>query len=140
MALGIDEIDDAGACLPGEGIKPLVEGIEAVTEAFVIGIDGPGGAYWMPLFVTLADGAELDDALIDTIRTRIRTVLSPRHVPDEIIAAPGIPHTRTGKKLEVPITAVMAGRGDVSMDPRSIDRPDLIDWYRDQGARHRWSD
>ena len=121
-------------------IYEVVEGIEAVTEAFVIGIDGPGGAYWMPLFVTLADGAELDDALIDTIRTRIRTVLSPRHVPDEIIAAPGIPHTRTGKKLEVPITAVMAGRGDVSMDPRSIDRPDLIDWYRDQGARHRWSD
>ena len=121
-------------------IYEVVEGIEAITEAFVIGIDGPGGAYWMPLFVTLADGAELDGALIDTIRTRIRTVLSPRHVPDEVIEAPGIPHTRTGKKLEVPITAIMAGHSEVSMDPRSIDRPDLIDWYRDQGARHRWSD
>ena len=120
-------------------IYEVVEGIDAVTEAFVIGIDGPGGAYWMPLFVTLADGVDLDDELIGAIRTRIRTVLSPRHVPDEVIAAPGIPHTRTGKKLEVPVTAIMAGRSEVSLDPRSIDRPDLIDWYRDQGLRHRWT-
>jgi acetoacetyl-CoA synthetase len=77
--------------------------------------------------------------LVDTIRSAIRTKLSPRHVPDDIIAAPGIPHTRTGKKLEVPVTAIMAGRAEVSLDPRSIDNPDLIEWYREQGARHRWA-
>ena len=87
----------------------------------------------MPLFVTLTEGRELDDALIDTIRSQIRTRLSPRHVPDDVIAAPGIPHTRTGKKLEVPVTAILAGHTDVSLDPRAIDRPDLIDWYRRQG-------
>lgn len=119
-------------------IYEVVEGIDKVTEAFVIGIDGPGGAYWMPLFVTLADGAVLDDGLVDTIRSQIRSRLSPRHVPDEVIAAPGIPHTRTGKKLEVPVTAVMAGHSEVSLDPRSIDRPDLVDWYREQGQMHRW--
>ena len=120
-------------------IYEVVEGLDAVTEAFVVGIDGPGGAYWMPLFVTLADGHDLDDALIDTIRTAIRTRLSPRHVPDDVIAAPGIPHTRTGKKLEVPVTAILAGHSEVSMDPRAIDRPDLIDWYREQGRRHTWT-
>ncbi|MGI9162512.1 MAG: acetoacetate--CoA ligase [Mycobacterium sp.] len=120
-------------------IYEVVEGIDAVTEAFVIGIDGPGGDYWMPLFVTMAEGVDLDEGLIGTIRTRIRTVLSPRHVPDEVIAAPGIPHTRTGKKLEVPVTAIMAGHSEVSLDPRSVDRPDLIDWYREQGLRHRWN-
>ena len=116
----------------------MVEGIDAVTEAFVIGIDGPGGAYWMPLFVTLADGVALDDALVGTIRSQIRSRLSPRHVPDAVIAAPGIPHTRTGKKLEVPVTAVMAGHDAVALDPRSIDRPELIDWYREQGRSHHW--
>ena len=119
-------------------IYEAVEGIDEVTEAFVVGVDGPDGAYWMPLFVTLAEGATFDDDLVATIRTRIRTALSPRHVPDEVIAAPGIPHTRTGKKLEVPITAILAGHTEVSMDPRAIDRPDLIDWYREQGRRHRW--
>ena len=114
-------------------IYEVVEGLEEVTEAFVLGVDQPGGKYWMPLFVTLTEGRELDDALIDTIRSQIRTRLSPRHVPDDVIAAPGIPHTRTGKKLEVPVTAILAGHTDVSLDPRAIDRPDLIDWYRRQG-------
>jgi acetoacetyl-CoA synthetase len=119
-------------------IYEAVEAIDAIAEAFVVGVDGPDGAYWMPLFVTLAPGHSLDEDLVRTIGTRIRTVLSPRHVPDEVIAAPGIPHTRTGKKLEVPVTAILAGRTEVSLDPRSIDRPDLIDWYREQGLRHQW--
>jgi acetoacetyl-CoA synthetase len=119
-------------------IYEVVEAIDAIAEAFVLGIDGPGGTYWMPLFVTLAPGRCLDDALIETIRTQIRTRLSPRHVPDDVIATPGIPHTRTGKKLEVPITAIMAGHTDVSLDPRSIDNPDLIDFYREQGRAHQW--
>jgi acetoacetyl-CoA synthetase len=120
-------------------IYEVVEGLEAVTEAFVVGIDGPDGAYWMPLFVVPAPGRTVDDDLIDTIRTAIRSRLSPRHVPDDVIAAPGIPHTRTGKKLEVPVTAIMAGHGEVSLDPRAIDRPELIEWYREQGRAHRWS-
>jgi len=119
-------------------IYEVVEALDQVSEAFVLGIDGPDGAYWMPLFVTLPGGRELDAALVDTIRTEIRTRLSPRHVPDDVIAAPGIPHTRTGKKLEVPVTAIMAGHEGVSLDPRSIDNPDLIDWYRQQGRAHRW--
>ncbi|MBU3752046.1 MAG: acetoacetate--CoA ligase, partial [Mycobacterium sp.] len=119
-------------------IYEVVEGLEAVIEAFVLGVDGPGGRYWMPLFVVLAEGRELDDALAGEIRTALRTRLSPRHVPDEIIAAPGIPHTRTGKKLEVPVTAILGRRGDASLDPRSVDRPELIDWYRERGRAHRW--
>ena len=119
-------------------IYEVVESLPAISEAFVVGVDGPSGGYWMPLFVTLAEGVVLDPDLIDAIGERIRTRLSPRHVPDEVIAAPGIPHTRTGKKLEVPVTAIMAGHTEVSLDPRAIDRPELIDWYRRQGRAHRW--
>ena len=93
----------------------------------------------MPLFVTLVpDAGGLDDGLRDRIRDAIRTRLSPRHVPDEIVEAPGIPHTRTGKKLEVPVTGILAGRSDVALDPRSVDDPDLLGFYRDLGASHRW--
>lgn len=119
-------------------IYEVVEALDAVTEAFVLGVDGPDGAYWMPLFVTLADGRELDDELVGAIRSTVRTRLSPRHVPDDVIAAPGIPHTRTGKKLEVPVTAIMAGHSDVSLDPRSVDNPDLIEWYAELGRAHTW--
>jgi acetoacetyl-CoA synthetase len=86
----------------------------------------------------MAPGSRLDGPLKDKICNAIRTKLSPRHVPDEIIEAPGIPHTRTGKKLEVPITGILAGRSDVAVDPRSIDNPDLLDWYRERGRAHSW--
>ncbi|MFZ2509913.1 MAG: acetoacetate--CoA ligase [Gordonia sp. (in: high G+C Gram-positive bacteria)] len=119
-------------------IYEVVEGIDEIAEAFVLGVDGPDGAYWMPMFVTLVPAAELTDELSARVAAEIRTRLSPRHVPDEIVVALGIPHTRTGKKLEVPITAVLAGRSEVNIDPRSVDDPGLIDWYREQGAAHRW--
>ncbi|MBA4026084.1 MAG: acetoacetate--CoA ligase [Gordonia sp.] len=119
-------------------IYEVVEGIDQVAEGFVLGVDGPGGAYWMPLFVTLTPGSNLDDALIAEIRSEIRARLSPRHVPDEVIVAPGIPHTRTGKKLEVPVTAILAGRSDVAVDPRSVDDPELLEWFRERGAAHSW--
>jgi acetoacetyl-CoA synthetase len=120
-------------------IYEVVEGIDQIAEGFVLGVDGPSGAYWMPLFLTLTPGSILDDELISQIRTRIRSRLSPRHVPDEVIEAPGIPHTRTGKKLEVPVTAIMSGRSDVAVDPRSIDNPELLDWYRERGDAHSWA-
>jgi len=96
----------------------------------VIGVEQPNGAYWMPLFVVLAAGAELNDALIGQISAAIRTQVSPWHVPDQIIAAPGIPHTKTGKKLEVPIKRLLQG-GDPSqiVDHSAVDNPELIDWF-----------
>jgi acetoacetyl-CoA synthetase len=120
-------------------IYEVVEGIEQIAEGFVVGVDGPGDAYWMPLFITLTPGASLDESLVARIRSEIRHRLSPRHVPDEVVVAPGIPHTRTGKKLEVPVTAILAGRADVAVDPRSVDEPSLLEWYREQGRAHSWS-
>ncbi|MDT0202946.1 acetoacetate--CoA ligase [Nocardioides sp. AE5] len=107
-----------------------VEAMPEVREALVIGLELEGGGYWMPLFVVLADGVELDDDLTTRIKEAIRSHASPRHVPDDVIAAPGIPHTRTGKKLEVPVKKVLAGK-DLSgaLDPGSVDAPELLDWY-----------
>lgn len=119
-------------------IYEVVEAMDEIAEGFVLGVDGPGGQYWMPLYVTMAAGHSLDPDLANRIASQIRTRLSPRHVPDEVIEAPGIPHTRTGKKLEVPICGILAGRAEVSLDPRSIDAPELVDWYREQGSKHRW--
>ncbi|MBB4919320.1 acetoacetate--CoA ligase [Streptosporangium saharense] len=115
-----------------------VEDLPQVAEALVVGIEEADGGYWMPLFVTTAPGVELDEELRDVIRAAIRTHASPRHVPDDIIAAPGIPHTRTGKKLEVPVKRLLRGDDPASVvDPASIDRPDLLAWYREIGTQHR---
>jgi acetoacetyl-CoA synthetase len=49
----------------------------------------------------------LDDALRGAIATALRQALSPRHVPDDVVAVPAIPHNRTGKKLELPVKRIL---------------------------------
>ncbi|MBE1550110.1 acetoacetyl-CoA synthetase [Mycobacterium sp. OAS707] len=111
-------------------IYQAVERLPEIAEALVIGAEQPDGGYWMPLFVVLVDDAELTDELRDRIKGTIREEVSPRHVPDEIIVAPGVPHTRTGKKLEVPIKKLFQG-ADASrvVEKSAVDDPALLDWY-----------
>jgi acetoacetyl-CoA synthetase len=116
-------------------IYQAVERVPEVLESLVIGAELPGGGYWMPLYVTLAPGAELDDALRSRITAAIREHASPRHVPDEVVPAPGIPHTRTGKKLEVPIKRMMQGQDPAAVvDPRVVDDPQVLAWFVAQAA------
>ncbi|OBF97901.1 acetoacetate-CoA ligase [Mycobacterium sp. 852002-51152_SCH6134967] len=111
-------------------IYQAVERLPEVAEALIIGVDEADGGYWMPLFVVLTEGAELTDEVRDRIKNTVREEVSPRHVPDEIIAAPGVPHTRTGKKLEVPIKKLFQGADAAKVVERSaVDDPDLLDWY-----------
>jgi len=111
-------------------IYQAVERLPEIAEALVIGAEQPDGGYWMPLFVVLADDAELTDELCDRIRRTIREEVSPRHVPDDILVAPGVPHTRTGKKLEVPIKKLLQGADPGRIVERSaVDDPALLEWY-----------
>jgi acyl-coenzyme A synthetase/AMP-(fatty) acid ligase len=111
-------------------IYHVVEQFDEIAEALVVGVEQPEGEYWMPLFVVLNPGRELDEALTGKIRQAIREQASPRHVPDEIIAAPAIPHTRTGKKLEIPVKRILQG-GDPRqiLDPGAVDNPDALAWF-----------
>jgi acetoacetyl-CoA synthetase len=119
-----------GVRMGSADIYDAVDEIPEVVDSLVLGIEQQDGGYWMPLFVVLADGTNLDEALRHRIAESIRRKASPRHVPDDIIAAPGIPHTRTGKKLEVPLKRLLQGASvDSVVDPASVDDPTLIDWY-----------
>ncbi len=90
-------------------IYAAVESVPEVLDAVVLGVEQPEGGYWMPLFVQLAPGAALTDELVTRLKESIRRAASPRHVPDEVIAVPGVPHTRTGKRLEVPLKRLFQG-------------------------------
>jgi acetoacetyl-CoA synthetase len=116
-----------GVRMGSADIYAAVDSLPGIVESLVIGAEQPDGAYWMPLFVVLAEGVTLDDELIELIRTRIREHASARHVPDEIIEVPGIPHTRTGKKLEVPVKRLLQGDPvDKVADPDTIDDASLL--------------
>jgi acetoacetyl-CoA synthetase len=116
-----------GVRMGSADIYAAVEILPGIDDSLVIGAEQPDGSYWMPLFVVLSEGQDLDDELRTSVRDSIRSHASPRHVPDEIIAVTGIPRTRTGKKLEVPIKRIMQGvsAGD-ALKVESVDRPELI--------------
>ncbi|MFD4503907.1 acetoacetate--CoA ligase [Streptomyces sp. NPDC058457] len=127
-----------GVRLGSADIHDVVERLPEIAEALVIGVEEPDGGYWMPLFVVLAAGAALDDTLRDRIRAAVRAGVSPRHVPDEILEVPGIPHTRTGKKLEVPVKRLLQGAPMTdAADPSAVDAPDLLGHYARLGAARR---
>ena len=116
-----------GVRLGSADIYAVVEALPEVREALVIGAELDDGGYWMPLFLVLEPGHELDDHLRERITTAIRTQASPRHVPDDVLPVTAIPHTRTGKKLEVPVKRLIQGAPlDRVAGRDAVDDPDLL--------------
>jgi acetoacetyl-CoA synthetase len=83
--------------------------VPEIDDSLIVNLDLPGGGFFMPLFVTLKEGARLDDALVEKVRTCMRKTYSARHVPDKIYSVAAIPYTLTGKKMEVPVRRILMG-------------------------------
>jgi acetoacetyl-CoA synthetase len=109
----------------------VVEVRPDVADSLVVHLeDEVGGPGRLLLFVALAEGAVLDDELRTALATAVRTELSPRHVPDEIHAVPGIPRTLSGKKLEVPIKRILSGTApEVAASRGSLANPESLDYF-----------
>ncbi|WP_116210574.1 acetoacetate--CoA ligase [Streptomyces olivoreticuli] len=123
-----------GVRMGSSDIYEAVERLPEIRESLVIGVEQPDGGYWMPLFVHLAPGATLDEELLARIKHTIREQLSPRHVPDEVIEVTGIPHTLTGKRIEVPVKRLLQGTPlEKAVNPGSVDNVDLLHFYEKLG-------
>ncbi|MCP9981396.1 acetoacetate--CoA ligase [Actinomadura madurae] len=111
-------------------VYAAVEPLPEVVDCLMIGVEQDDGGYWMPLFVQLVDGAELDDELRRTIREAIAGNASRRHVPDDILAVPGVPRTRTGKRVEVPVKRLFQGLpAERAAGAGSLENPAVIEHY-----------
>ncbi|MCO5119499.1 MAG: acetoacetate--CoA ligase [Burkholderiaceae bacterium] len=107
-----------------------VETIPAVIDSLVVDLEYLGRDSYMPLFVVLREGAVLDEALLGQINSRIRTAMSPRHLPSEVIVAPEIPRTLSGKKLELPVKKLLMGVApEKALNRDAMANPASIDWY-----------
>jgi len=112
--------------------------IPEVQDALIVNLDLPGGGFFMPLFVKLAPGVELDAALEAKIRYTLRREYTPRHVPDKIYQAPGIPYTLTGKKMEVPVRRILTGVPPEKAANRSgVSDPGSLDFFITYAARQQ---
>ena len=104
-----------------------VEQLEEVRESIVVGQDWDNDVR-VVLFVVLADGLRLDDALMAKIKQRIRNGATPRHVPAKIIQVPDIPRTKSGKITEIAVRDLVHGRE--IRNAEALANPEALDFYR----------
>jgi acetoacetyl-CoA synthetase len=116
-------------------IYRAVAAIPQVLDAVVVDIPKPGTEGWMPLFVVLEDGIELDDELGDRIKRSIRERCSPRHVPNQIFQTKEVPRTLSGKVLEVPVKRILMGEAPEKAASRdSLANPASLDYFVELSA------
>ena len=110
-----------------------VEQLEEVMESVAIGQDVPDGAGGVDerivLFVRLQPDVELDAALEERLRQRIRDNTSPHHVPKVIVQVADIPRTLSGKISEIAVRDVVHGRLVANTD--ALANPAALHLFRD---------
>ncbi|MET9326156.1 acetoacetate--CoA ligase [Tsukamurella sp. NPDC003166] len=115
-----------------------VEAMDEVDDSLVVCLALPGGTFFMPLFVRVADGVDLDEELVTRIRRRLSVENSPRHVPDRIYRVDRIPYTLTGKKMEIPVRNLLQGMPvERAANRDSMADPSALDFYVEFGAAQR---
>jgi acetoacetyl-CoA synthetase len=130
-------LNRGGIRLGSAEIYTVVDQFDEIVDSLVIGAELTDGRYLLVLFVTLAGGVVLDESLRERIEARLRAELSPRHVPDTIAAAPAVPRTLTGKRLEVPVKAILQGAmPDSVAAPGAVDHPHALEWFAQWAAQN----
>ena len=111
-------------------IYAAVEALPEVLDSMVLDLQYLGQEGRLVLFVVLREGRTLQADLKARIRDAIRTSLSPRFIPDEIVQAPEIPRTLSGKKQEVPLKRLLLGHDpEVVISREAMANPHVVDWY-----------
>jgi acetoacetyl-CoA synthetase len=106
-----------------------VEQLDEVVEALAIGQDWEHDVR-VVLFVRLAPGLALDEALEKKIRTAIRTHATPRHVPARIVAVRDIPRTKSGKIVELAVRDAVHGRALKNLE--TLANPEALEDFRNR--------
>jgi acetoacetyl-CoA synthetase len=118
-----------------------VEALPEVLDSMVVDLEYLGRESYMPLFVVLRDGRQLDDALKTALNNAIKTALSPRFVPNDIFQVAEIPRTLSGKKQELPIKKLLLGQPiEKVVNKDAMANPGCLDWYvAFANSRHKTS-
>jgi acetoacetyl-CoA synthetase len=129
-------INRGGIRMGTSEIYRAVLDVDEIVDALVVDVPRPGTDGWMPLFVVLRDGAELDEELPREIARRVRERCSPRHVPNEVFRIDEVPRTLSGKALEVPVKRILMGTPVEKAASRdSLANPRSLDYFVEMASR-----
>ena len=111
-------------------IYRAVEQLPEIADSLIVCCELPGGHFFMPLFVKLKPGQQLDQALLARMCAKLREDCSPRHVPDRTYVVEAIPYTLTGKKMEIPVRKILMGWPlEKAASRDAMMNPEAIDWF-----------
>ncbi|KAK2845308.1 hypothetical protein Q7C36_010162 [Tachysurus vachellii] len=109
-------------------IYNIVEAFEEVCDSVCVPQYNADGEERVILFVKLVPNHTFSFELVAKIRSAIRVSLSARHVPSVILETKDIPYTISGKKVEVAVKQVIAGK-EVSQRG-AFSNPGSLDLYK----------
>jgi acetoacetyl-CoA synthetase len=133
-------INRGGVRMGTSEIYRAVLALDEIVDALVLDLPLPGTEGYMPLFVVLRDGAELDDDLVARIRARIREDCSPRHVPDTVEQIAEVPRTLSGKALELPVKRILLGAAaDTTVSRDALASPAALEPFEEMAKRPPYS-
>ena len=113
----------------------VVEALSFISDSLVIHLSDNTSDGRLILFVVVKEQPLTAEQQI-VIKERLRTLLSPRHSPDEIIQVRAIPRTLSGKKLEVPVKKILQGADpDTVCSKNSLVDPSSLDEYVSMSRR-----
>lgn len=119
-------------------IYAAVEQLPRIADTMIIDVEDADGDSRLLMFVVPSEGEEVDAETQDAVVAAIRTSLSPRFVPDQLIAAPGIPRTLSGKKQELPIKRLFAGWPVAKViNVEASSTPEVLPWYVERAQAWR---
>jgi acetoacetyl-CoA synthetase len=130
-------INRAGLRMGTSEVYSAVEALPEVMDSMAVDCEYLGRESFMPLFVVLRTGQDLDEDLKQRINGAIRTALSPRFVPDVIVQVSAIPRTLSGKKQELPIKKLLLGQPlakVINMD--AMANPECLPWFESYAKQH----
>jgi acetoacetyl-CoA synthetase len=110
----------------------VVERVEGVADSVAVG-QSWGGDQRIILFVKLAPGYALTNALQEAIKTALRRQASPRHVPALILAVPDIPYTLNMKKVESAVANIINGRPVANRE--ALANPESLEYFAQARAQ-----
>jgi acetoacetyl-CoA synthetase len=103
--------------------------IDSIADALIVHVDHNNKDY-MPLFVVLKEGNDLDESLHKLIKNTLRKQCSPRHVPDKIISIQEIPYTISGKKMEAPVKKILSGQSaEKVLNKDAMRNPEAMEFF-----------
>jgi acetoacetyl-CoA synthetase len=106
----------------------VIEALPEVRDSLVVDTSALDKEDRLWLFVVLAPTHTLDAALLQRIKAAVRVGVSPRHVPDLVVALDDVPRTLNGKKLEVPVKRLLMGVArERAVQPGTLSNPEALE-------------